>query len=430
MAFDLESYLKVFPGTQLTSVNANTNLDNGFVKTAGIKTETLNNVSATVNSNYGLGSWGLFDAKTYQSVTTSTISGCCPLILACASPYTNDKVSPFIGGYKETIKSKAINPKHVQKFYVVEPCAPQAQIVHVGNTNYTLQLSPKIAACSFNFYCGQTYSLRLDIVGSPILRALNHQGTKVIQSLNRCCANPVPDLIDSTLVMIDWANAIITDPIFKELLSPIVYTEAGTALYAPGTSGQSTWDNYVSPGHVTGKTAGIRLTSAYVDTKFQNCTFQYTDFVEVEPLKIYASMVDFNGDPCAFTGICVKEECPPIQAKGLGETDLRELGLSESMRQFYFNSNLREREITQGIDLFTAIDRNTRYYRYTLLHALPAGFNQQTGGYSADRYRLVVFTRTRNTTFEALMAAWLTSCGPGCTSLEVTSCPTCVPVAI
>ena len=76
MAAELESFLKTFVGTQLSSVNTNTNLDNGFVKTAGIKTEILNQVSATANSNYGLGSWGLFDAKTYQSVTTATISGC------------------------------------------------------------------------------------------------------------------------------------------------------------------------------------------------------------------------------------------------------------------------------------------------------------------------------------------------------------------
>ena len=333
MAFDLESFIKVFPGTQLTTQNANTNLNNGFVTTAGISTVTLNNTSATANSNYGVGTFGFFDPKTQLSVVAAGITGCCPLILAAASPYSADKISGFIGGYKRTIKSKVINPKHVQEYSVVEPCAPRAQVVHVGNTNYTLQLSPKIAACSFNFYCGQTYSLRIDVTGSPALRLLNHQAYYEVQSQSRCCATTVPDLIDSTLIMIDWANSIISSPILKDLVSPIVYTENGVPLYPPGTAGQVTWDTYNSPGHTANKTAGLRLTSAYVDTKFSNCTFNLTDFYEVEPVKIYASMVDYTGDPCNFTGICVKEECPPIMPKGLGETAIRDLATSEHYRQ-------------------------------------------------------------------------------------------------
>lgn len=100
------AYEKLFVGTQLTANNGNANLSNGFVITAGLQTSILNQTSATVNSNYGVGTFGMFDATTYKSVTAGSVSGCCPLILAAASIFTNDQISPTIGGIKETVKSK------------------------------------------------------------------------------------------------------------------------------------------------------------------------------------------------------------------------------------------------------------------------------------------------------------------------------------
>ena len=110
-----------------------------------------------------------------------------------------------------------------------------------------------------------------------------------------------------------------------------------------------------------GACAGMIFNGAYVDTKFGDCTFQLTDFYEVEPVKLYVSEVDLNGDPCTFDGICVVKECQSRQANGLGETMLRELTLSESYRQNFFATDLRIREITQGNQIVEAIDRNALY---------------------------------------------------------------------
>ena len=86
--------------------------------------------------------FGFFDPNTYVAAdgtpTTGTFADGCPLILASAGFYSNDKIGPFHGGYQETNKSKIINPKYVTKFYRVDSCDAQAAQVLVGETNVTI----------------------------------------------------------------------------------------------------------------------------------------------------------------------------------------------------------------------------------------------------------------------------------------------------
>ncbi len=430
MAYFANAFVKVFVGTQISDPGGptnNTNLSDGFLITSGLGTDILNQKSAVANSNYGPGSFGFFDAKTYKSVAAADIGGsCCPLILASASIYSKDKLSPTIGGMQETNKSKQINPRHVSKFYVVEPCTPQQQVIHIGNTKYTKNLSPTNSACCFEFLCGETYTMRFDIKGSPALWFLDHNAYRNIDFYTGCCADPEPAAVDSTLVMIGWADRIVNDPILSPFISPIVYTETGVALYPPGTVGQTTWDTYVSPGHGDGLCAGIRLIGAYVDTQFKDCTFQTSDFFQKEPIKIYASLVDFNGDPCTFEGICVVEECPPLQGMGFGETAVRDLILSERYRQNDFNSDLRIREITLGDEELSAISRTSMYYRYVIIHNVPRRYNP-SGVFDNDQYRLEIITSSRNTALETFMSTWLETCGE-CADLEVFDCTPCTPL--
>lgn len=429
MAYFNHAFEKVFVGTQKNVAGGptNANLTNGFIITSGLPTKILNQTSAVVNSNYGVGTFGMFDAKTWLSKIASDVDGnCCALVLASAALYSKDSISPTIGGMQETNKSKMINPKYVSHFYRTDPCTPQQQIVHIGQTKYTKNLSPTNSHCCFEFLCGQTYTLRIDIKGSPALRFLNHNLYRNIDFYTGCCAGPVPTDVDSTLVMIGWANYIIGDPLLSQFVSPIVYSEAGVALYQPGSTAGPTWDNYVSPGHTATKCAGLRLLGAYTNTNFLDCTFQTTDFFEKEPIKIYASMVDFTGDPCTFEGICVVTECPPLQGMGFGETIVRELILSESYRQNYFNSDLRIREITQGNQELSAINRSSSYYRYTLIHNVPRRYNP-SGVYDNDQYRLEIITSVANTAFETFMSTWLGTCAD-CVSMETFACSPCTPL--
>lgn len=427
MAYFNDSFQKIFLGTKPTT--ANTNQTTGFVTTASISTSALPVVTSSAATTYGVGSWGMFDAATWLSVTTASLStGKQPLVLVSASPLLNDQIGALHGGYKETNKSKDINPKLINRFVRIDPCTARQQTLHVGSTKYTKTLSPTNASCSFEFLCGETYNLQIQIKGEPVYRFIDHVGLRNLEFNGGCCADDAPGVaIDGTLAMIHWANLIINDPILKDFISPIVYSEAGVALYAPGTTGVSyTWDNYVSPGHVDGKYAGLRLQGAYVDTVFGNCSFQPTDYYNVVPVEIYASLVDFNGDPCAFTGICVVQECDALQGNGFGETVLRDLILSEKYRQNTFPTDQRLREIEQGNDILDAVNRSSLYTRYLVQHTIPRP-NNPSSTYSEDQYTLEIITNGTVATFETLMAAWLSNAGSYVT-LETFTCGSCTPL--
>lgn len=289
------------------------------------------------------------------------------------------------------------------------------------------------ASCCAEFFCGETYTLRVDIKGSPALRYLNHNAYYNTDAYTGCCpeGSIAPVAVDSTEVMIKWANGLISSPIVSPFLQIVIQDEAGVLWYEPGTSaadlatlGGDTWDNYVSPGHVDGACAGLILNGAYVDTKFGDCTFQITDFYEKEPVRLYASEVDFNGDPCEFTGICIVTECQPTQANGLGEQVLRDLILSEAYRQNFLHTDLRIREITQGNQIVSAINRNALYTKYYLLHNVPR-FNNPTGVFDNDRYLLEVVTEGANATFELAISKWLEQCGTECAFSEFTCMTKC-----
>jgi hypothetical protein len=285
------------------------------------------------------------------------------------------------------------------------------------------------ASCCKEFLCGETYYLRLDIKGSPALRYLNHNAYYTAEAYTGCCPDnpddpqiaPVP--VDSTEVFIKWAQALTNSPIVNPFMQIIVQDQEGVLWYEPGTSaadlaalGGMTWDmyndgvNHTSPGYIEGACAGLIINGAYVDTKFGDCTFQISDFYEKEPVKLYASETDLNGDPCAFTGICVVHECLATQANGLGETVLRDLILSESYRQNFFHSDFRIREITQGNQIVSAIDRNALYWNYYLQHNVPR-HNNPTGTFDADQYLLQFVSANQMTIFEQDVQTWLENCG-------------------
>lgn len=321
-------------------------------------------------------------------------------------------------------------------------------VIDGGNNDATFDIDTVTAAhpqtgcgitaeCCKEFLCGETYYLRLDVKGSPALRFLNHNAYATVDAYTGCCPDGAiaPVAVDSTNVMIAWANAIVNNPIVAPFIQPVVQAEDGTLWYAPGTAASfltandaNTWDNYVSAGHTDGECAGLILNGAYVDTRFGDCTFQISDFYEKEPVKLYASEVDLNGDPCTFTTLCVVTECDSLQVQGLGETVVRELTLSESYRQNFLATDLRIREITQGNQIISAIDRGGLYYRYVLIHNVPR-FNNPTGVFDNDQYALTVFSQNALGDFFDDVQSWLDGCGAGC-NIEEFTCETVCDVPV
>jgi hypothetical protein len=525
-----------FPVTLPDGTTVPTTTSDGYVTTAGVPTYGLNQLSAISVATYGAattattdGYIGWFDPKSNVSLTIGTGTPCCTAYLAGSAIYSSDKIGPLTGGYQETNKSKMVNPKYVSRFYEVQPCAPQNNVIHVGSTYWTAGggvllldaaslvggtlygisltgvvttvtggtgtglivsydtdalgavISVTIVApgvgyangdtvtlvggasdatididaligvttahpqegcgispeCCKEYLCGETYSLRLDVKGSPALRFLNHNAYSTQDAYTGCCpAGAIaPTAVDSTTVMILWANGLTNDPIVGPFVQIVVQAEDGTLWYAPGTSaawlaanGADTWNNYVSTGHVPNACAGLILNGAYVDTKFGDCTFQLSDFYEKEPVKLYASEVDYNGDPCAFTTLCVVTECQGLQVQGLGETVVRDMTMSESYRQNFLASDFRIREITQGNQIISSVDRTALYFRYMLQHNVPRNYNP-SGTFDADQYMLEVFSLEPLAAFYSDTYDWLDKCGV--CDLEQYYCSTkcVVPVA-
>lgn len=500
--------------------------DKGYYDTHGGKL-------GTPGSTPGKGEFVFVDQNWTTIAVDDAPSGCCPLTLVAGSVLDHDKIGAFHGGYLETNKSKVINPKYVHKFYRVDACAAQNNIVAVGYTTETLSLVvgtvltitsaggllidgtytgveidagsgsgvlativiagnvltsatitsggvgvdfggnwtisdtvldaagagisiPPIAGtftsnettgatdCCQEFLCGENYHLRVDIKGEGPLEALAHNAYLELNAYAGCCADPsvAPVPVDSTLIYIEWANQLITSPIMTEFVQVVVTAEDNSLWYAPGTDTTAivapigftiggTWDNYVSPGHTVDECAGMLLSACYVSTKFGDCSFQYLDGYDYQPLKIYVSEVDLNGDPCLFTGVCVHEVCAGLSPQGLGETAARDLILSEAYGQNSFATDVRIREITQGDDMLTdgagnRIRGNDSWIRYYLLHTVPR-YNNPSGVFDNDQYLIEILATSGLDMFENFVNAWLDDCN--CVQLEVISCKTeCAPI--
>jgi hypothetical protein len=433
MAYFNHAFQKAFVGTQ-----GFTDLNEGQLGTPG-------NILTT-------GDYAFVDPKTWDIINVNSApTGCCPLILAAGSLYTKDKVGSH-GGYLESNKSKIINPKYINRFYRVDPNVAQQNVINIGFTPFTALDG---GTCERDFLCDETYSLRIDVKGSPALRFLNHNAYLTVEAYTGCCptGSIAPVATDGTLVMIQWAQAIVGEvlpntivnsarTVISPFVLPVVTAEDNSLWYAPGTDTTGfvapagytiggTWDNYVSPGNTPGQYAGITLFGAYVGTDFSDCTFQTSDFFEKEPVKLYASLVDYAGAPCEFEGLCVVTECTGLQAMGLGESVARDVILSERYRQNFFHSDFRIREITQGNEILNTINRTAFYTRYYLQHSVPR-FNNPTGTFDNDQYLLEVITNGADNTFENFVTTWTENCGQ-CVDLEIikaiTACVPLIPLA-
>jgi hypothetical protein len=281
--------------------------------------------------------------------------------------------------------------------------------------------------CEFEFLCGETYNLFINLNGTPVLRYLNHDSYRLLAAYTGCCPENsiAPVAVDSTLVMIDWAQQMITSPYLKEFVRPIVFDETNIPWFATaeeavaaGWPTTQVWTNYVSTGHIPGTLAGIRLVGAYVDTRFGTCTFQTSDYYGREVVQMDISLSDENGDPCTFNGLCVEQECCGFGGQGYGDTYVRELILAESYLQNKFSTDLRIREITQGNDIFNALppvnnlNQPIFYDKYVIQHIVPR-YNNPSSVHDDDQYNLNIYlpAGTNPTVFINFMQVWLSAAG-------------------
>lgn len=406
------------------------------------------------------GQIGIFDAKTYLAATSGNI-GAKPFILAQGSLYASDKIGPVHGGYKESIKSKVINPKYISKYFKVAAKTPLNQIVKIDATGATINSD-------------NTYRLRLDVKGSPALRFLSHNLYKTLDAYSGCdTVTGTTNTVDPVSILLKWKDQITESPILKDFLAPKVWKKAAattstassttTVIAVTSATGIVAGQKVVGTGVPVGTTvvsiaslnvtvstavnianaaalkfyteastatyvaetvagtiatvdAHLDITTAYVETKFGNATFTVTDKYDVEPLFVYASFVLDAGDPCAVAGITYSVTQDPVQASGVGETVLRDLILSMRYEQNVFHdsmnvNDLRMNEI-EGHPALGTISRSGLYDQICLLHNVPR-FNNPSSTFDNDQYLLVIAvpTGTTTTSLTAIIDAALTAAG-------------------
>jgi len=117
--------------------------------------------------------------------------------------YSKDTIgnNPGHGGYKESVKSKGINPRYITRLWA-------ANCLSASQATASLSLGSDCAPC------GKTQFMRIDVKGSPALRFLNHNAYAIGDSANVCCVEG-QEYIDPTLIVGAMAQMVLADPLIK-----------------------------------------------------------------------------------------------------------------------------------------------------------------------------------------------------------------------
>lgn len=421
MAYFNHAFQKLLLGTNPTSAGSN---DNGWYTGTAVPNGTgliAPGIIAAVTATNGDNT---FAANTVLdgNAGVPTIAQAPQIYLAQGSVNTKDKLGPFAGGYKESVKTKGINPRYVSKFYRQDPISPLAEV-------------STVCLCDGGVpQCGTSYYLRLDIKGSPALRFLSHNLSRTYSSNNVCCpADPLASTaIDPMQVQASWAWLIARDPLMNQFIQPTLTwdntagsfdvngwylanpTLMDTDLYLAiqGSSPFLTDDEYV-PG--SSDSQCLVLEGAYQDTQFGTCSFHPQDFYELAPVKIYSSITDQNGDPCVDQIWCTNLSQLAQQGSGYGYRYVRDLILFRRymQEQYVYDPRLRE-VMDQDVITNSGLVQTDQYVEYGILHSVPR-FNNPTSTFDNDQYLVTIVMPNSSSAFETWMSAYIALGGNGVT---------------
>ena len=168
--------------------------------------------NATATTALLAGEIGFFKKTSANNSTlaSTNTAGTTPFTIIQGSYFKQDKISPALGGYQETIKSKLVNPAYISR--VIKITAKQA-VQNVVQVPVTCGLT-----------CDTTYRLRVDVKGSPALRFLSHNMYRTLDSYTGCCSTVDPTLQkDPVPTLLNWADQINLSPIFNTMVQARVY---------------------------------------------------------------------------------------------------------------------------------------------------------------------------------------------------------------
>ena len=351
-------------------------------------------------------------ADTYDVATHATLAaGKTNLLFAMGSPLgsatgvagaANDILggNRFHGGYAESWKSKVINPRYVR---------------FIGKQAAVTAVTAKIVveATGTCFPCSDEALYRIDLKGSPVLRAMNRNAYKILGGDGYCCPTGQTHK-DPAKVLADMAIQLLKDPILSQLIDVKVEHDQDAGSYTTITDSASAAGNtryekqqtaiglleaYTADATVVAGNKGrFTITDTSSMTVFGDCSFDTRDFYPTEPMQIFGSQLDESGDPCNSSCMTTTRTVGK-SSETKGELVLRDVMMMDRYRQHPTNqgnldsARIREVEKVGPNDAGYGITRSADYTCYYILHSVPR-FNNPTGVFDNDQYLIKICTET------------------------------------
>lgn len=328
-----------------------------------------------------------------------------PFVIAGTTLRPKDKIGKFMAGFQSLNTSKKINPKFIDRIYVVLPQEAKNAYVTIGASKGE---DGELALCDYPFECGTTYNLQLNVKGNVVASTLMHNYFRRVPAYVSCCGvdntstADIETSVDTIKVYYEWAKNIKADLLLEDLVEVVLY--AGKEGDDVADLQAYTKDGIELDGEETLKfeelekafegedapTVGyLKVVAAFEETMFGNCTWQKNEYLELQPMEIYASLVDTEGNPC-FKPLCI-ERFAGEQKTRTGDSLLKEVILDESYHQRFFNSDLRKREAEGADGVMKYIDRAAQYPGVYLLHSIPRKQNPSST-FDNDQYLIQIIT--------------------------------------
>ena len=212
-------------------------------------------VAGTATSALTAGEVALVSDATWASVALPGAPAAGDLgYIVQGSFYSKDTIgnNPGHGGYKESVKSKGINPRYITRLW-------SANCTTASQATASLSLASDCAPC------GKTQFMRIDVKGSPALRFLNHNAYAIADSANVCCIDG-QEFIDPTLILGVMAEMALGDPLIKPFVAEGDLNGVETATLSGGvgysvTTGAASAATTVSPAGGSGAKINILTVS-------------------------------------------------------------------------------------------------------------------------------------------------------------------------
>ena len=152
---------------------------------------------------------------------------------------------------------------------------------------------------------------------------------------------------------------------------------------------------------------GIRITGAYVDTRFGNCSFDVADYFSQSPIRVGISEVNEDGSPCS-EGAKVTVLQRGTKASQSGEWLIRQYLKASSLEAYNIWANdTRLREVYDQ-NVLSFIDRNKLYTVYYIVYKQNRDGANWDSQHTKDKFETIVAFPwgTDTTTFEQVFGGY------------------------